>query len=233
MAKPHCSINFRPPEPQKRPSEDLQGLYRSVSESAIMLISLSHQFVFVANLKSASSSIERALAPFAEFRATRTNWGKHDDLSTISKKFRWIGRYVPPRDFFVFGVIRDPVDFILSLYNFHTRPGFDGFAHSSKGMSFDKFWRDWCSKSWQAKPQHRRFVDKHGKFQISHVIEMSELTKEFPQICSKLDVKATLPKLNVSPELLSRADLSGEHIRQIEERYAEDYAFIKNRPRAF
>src|SRR5436309_11373731 len=89
-----------------------------------MLISLSHQFIFVANLKSASSSIERALGPDAEFRAIKTNWGKHDDLSTISKKFKWIKRYVPAQDFFIFGVMRDPVDFILSLYNFHTRSTF-------------------------------------------------------------------------------------------------------------
>ena len=197
-----------------------------------MLLSLSHKFLFIANLKSASSSIERALAPYAEFRATRTNWGKHDDLTTISKKFRWIKKYVATGDFFVFGVIRDPVDFILSLYNFHTRPSFEGKKHSSRDLPFDDFWRNWCSRSWQAKPQHRRFIDRAGRFQATHVIEMSELAKEFPQICSKLDVKATLPKLNVSPVLLSRADLTPEQISQIKERYAEDYAFISNRPRA-
>jgi hypothetical protein len=197
-----------------------------------MLISLSHQFLFVANLKSASSSVERALSPFAEFRATRTNWGKHDDLSTISKKFKWIRKYVPLKDIFVFGVMRDPVDFILSLYNFHTRPGFDGKKHSSKGLAFDDFWRDWCTRSWQAKPQHLRFVDKHGQLKMSHIIDMSELASEFPQICSKLGVTATLPKLNVSPVLLSRADLSPEQISKIQDRYADDYAFIKDRPRA-
>ena len=197
-----------------------------------MLISLSHKFLFVANLKSASSSIERALSPFSEFRATRTKWGKHDDLSTISTKFHWIRKYVPRDELFVFGVIRDPVDFVLSLYNFHTRPGFDGQRHSSKGMDFEEFWRVWCERSWQARPQYRRFIDEHGQFQISHLIEMSQLAAEFPEICSKLGVNATLKKLNVSPVLLSRADLSPELIAQIEHRYADDYEFIKNRPRA-
>src|SRR2546423_8803536 len=112
------------------------GLYKSLRRRR-MLLSLSHKFIFVANLKSASSSIERALAQYAEFRATKTNWGKHDDLSTISRKFGWIRKYVPREEFFVFGVIRDPVDFILSLYNFHSRSAFDGKKHSSKGITFD------------------------------------------------------------------------------------------------
>jgi hypothetical protein len=197
-----------------------------------MLLSLSRKFIFVANLKSASSSIEGALAPYAEFKVTKTQWGKHDDLSTISKKFKWIKKYVPSQDFFIFGVIRDPVDFILSLYNFHTSPGFDGKRHSSKGVAFDDFWHGWCTKSWQAKPQHRRFIDRHGQFQISHIIELSALASEFPQICAKLGVKAVLPKTNVSPAVLSRAELSSEQISQIKERYADDYAFIRDRPRA-
>ncbi len=197
-----------------------------------MLISLSHKFIFVANLKSASSSIERALAPSAEFRATKTNWGKHDDLSTISKKFKWVKKYIRPDEFFIFGVIRDPVDFILSLYNFHTHPSFQDKKHYSKGVPFDEFWNGWCRRSWQAKPQHRRFVDRKGSFNISHVIEMSKLEVEFPKICSKLSVKATLPKVNVSPAILSRAQLSPQQISEIKERYAEDYAFIENRPRA-
>jgi len=197
-----------------------------------MLLSLSHKFIFVANLKSASSSIERALAPHAEFRATKTAWGKHDDLSTISRKFRWVKKYVPLDDFFVFGVMRDPVDFILSLYNFHTRPGFDGKRHSSKGMTFDEFWSVWCARSWQAKPQHRRFHDRSNQLQASHIIELSQITAEFPQICTRLGVKATLPQANVSPRILSRSDLTAEQLAEIQARYADDYAFIENRPRA-
>ena len=198
-----------------------------------MLLSLSHKFIFVANLKSASSSIEKALSSHAQFRATKTAWGKHDDLSTISKKFGWVNKIISRDEFFVFGVIRDPVDFVLSLYNFHTGPSFEGKKHSSKGVEFDHFLHHWCVTSWQAKPQYRRFVDRRGRFRISHVIEFSQLETEFPQICSRLGLKATLPHVNVSPELLSRDDLTADQISEIRKRYAEDYSFIENRPRAF
>jgi len=198
-----------------------------------MLISLSHKFIFVANLKSASSSIERALSSHAQFRLTKTGWGKHDDLSTISKKFGWVNKLVSRDEFFVFGVIRDPVDFVLSLYNFHTGPAFEGKKHSSKNVTFDHFLHNWCVTSWQATPQHPRFTDRRGRFRMSHVIEYSQLEAEFPQICSRLGLKATLPRVNVSPERLSRDDLTADQISEIKTRFAEDYAFIENRPRAF
>src|ERR1700742_714787 len=99
-----------------------------------MLLSLSRKFIFVANLKSASSTIEAAIADWAEIRLTQTRFGKHDGLTQISQKFVWAKRYVPYEEFFVFGVIRDPVDFLLSLYNSHNKSAFDGKQHSTKGL---------------------------------------------------------------------------------------------------
>ncbi|MBV9571197.1 MAG: hypothetical protein JO056_08145 [Alphaproteobacteria bacterium] len=195
-----------------------------------MLLSLSRKFIFVANLKSASSSIEQALAPYAEFRVTKTEWGKHDTLTMISKKFPWVKRYVPYSDFFVFGVIREPVDFILSLYNFHTDDDFAGLIQSSKGVPFDEFWRGWCTRSWQTRDQHLRFVDKHENFRMNYLMDFAELKKEFPKICARIGVDAKLGQTNKSATVLSRKDLTPEQIAAIKERYAEDYALLANRP---
>jgi hypothetical protein len=197
-----------------------------------MLVSLSHKFIFVANLKSASSAIERALGQYAEIRVIQTRFGKHDDLSTIGRKFGWIRKYVPSSDLFIFGVMRDPVDFVLSLYNFHTASGFDGKPHSTKDLSFDEFWSGWCTRSWQARPQHFRFTDNQGILKISHVVDFAQLGLEFQRICQNLGLKATLPTINVSPMVLSRHDLSDQQIDNIKMRYADDYAFLANRPRA-
>ncbi|HKO18628.1 MAG TPA: hypothetical protein VJU82_07060 [Acidobacteriaceae bacterium] len=197
-----------------------------------MLLSLTHRFIFVANLKSASSAIERALGPHAEFRVSQTKFGKHDDLSTISRKFAFTKRYVKPSEFFVFGVVREPVDFVLSLYNFHTLESFSGKAHSSKGVPFEEFWNGWCSRSWQARSQHPRFIDKRGRLRVSHIIDFAQLASEFPKICERIGVTAKLPKANVSPPILKRSDLSPQQIEDIKQRYADDYEFLKNRPYA-
>jgi hypothetical protein len=197
-----------------------------------MLLSLSHRFIFVANLKSASSSIERALGPHAEFRVSQTKFGKHDDLSTISRKFAWTKKYVKPEQFFVFGVVRDPVDFVLSLYNFHTLESFSGKAHFSKGVPFEEFWTGWCAKSWQARAQHPRFTDKRRRFRTTHIIDFAQLEVEFPKICARIGVTAKLPKANVSPQIMTRLDLSRKQTDEIARRYADDYLFLKNRPYA-
>jgi hypothetical protein len=197
-----------------------------------MLLSLNRKFIFVANLKSASSAIEAALAPKADIRFTQTQFGKHDPLSAISQKYAWVKKYVPYDEFYVFAVIRDPVDYLLSLYNSHHKDEFDGRIHSTKNMSFDEFLDVWCGRSWQSKPQHLRFVDNHGRFKMSHLILYDDLADEFGQICVKLKLGwIELPQRNASPAMLSRADLTKAQVELIKSRHAEDYEWIRNRPR--
>jgi hypothetical protein len=197
-----------------------------------MLLSLTHKFLFVANLKTASTSIEAALTNFAEVRIRQTEFGKHDTLSEISEKIPWVRRYVPFKEFFVFGVIRDPVDYLLSLYNAHSKENLRGSAMPTRGMDFETFLDVWCKDNPQAAPQHRRFVDRHGRFQMNHLIDYDSLSKEFVEICARLELgEVRLKHLNLSPETLNRTNLTDAQIARIERDYAEDYALIRNRPR--
>ena len=197
-----------------------------------MLLSLSHKFIFVANLKSASTAIEAALGPKAEIKVSATKFGKHDGLSAISNKFAWIKRYVPYEEFFVFGVIRDPVDYLLSLYNSHQKPAFDGKQQSTKDMSFDEFLGPWCERSWQARPQRKRFEDEHGRLRVSYLIDLAALAEEFPRVCARLELgPVDLGHKNESPEVLKRNDLTTAQIERVKVIYRADYEYIRDRPR--
>jgi len=197
-----------------------------------MLLSLSHKFIFVANLKSASTAIEAAIGDKAEIKVSATKFGKHDGLSAISDKFAWIKRYVPYEEFFVFGVIRDPVDFLLSLYNSHQKPAFDGKRPSTKDMSFDEFLGSWCERSWQARPQRKRFEDENGRLRVSYLIDLATLAEEFPRVCARLKLgPVDLGHKNESPEVLRREDLSAAQIERVKEVYSDDYEYFSNRPR--
>lgn len=199
-----------------------------------MLLSLAHKFLFVANVKSASSSIERALRSKAEIAITETRFGKHADLSVISRRFPWVRQYVPYADVFVFGVLREPVDWILSLYNSHTKSDFDGLPYSTKGVSFEHFLRDGVEKRWQMRQQHLKFTDEAGRFQLSHLLDFATLEGEFPRLTERLGLGAIqLARANPSPEILTRKDLRKEDVGFIEEWYAADYRLLENRPRAF
>ncbi len=198
-----------------------------------MLLSLSRKFIFVANVKSASTSIEAALAEFAEVRVRKTEFGKHNGLSAISSDYPWVRRYVPFEEFFVFGVMRDPVDHLLSLYNAHSREDLKGSAMPTRGMPFDKFMDVWRKDNWQPEPQHWRFHDKHGRFKMSHIIDYDRLTAEFNAVCAHLGLgELRLKHLNTSPETLKRSDLTAAQTARIEREYAKDYEVLRDRPRA-
>ncbi|MBV9993088.1 MAG: hypothetical protein JOZ72_17565 [Alphaproteobacteria bacterium] len=197
-----------------------------------MLLSLNRKFIFVANLKTASSTIEAALGPKADVRFSQTKFGKHDSLTQISHKYAWVKKYVPYEELYIFGVVRDPVDYLLSLYNSHQKDEFEGKIHSTKGSSFDDFLDVWCGRSWQAKPQHLRFTDEHKRLKMSHLILLTDLADEFQQICTRLGLGwIELGRKNPSPEVLTRRDLTQAQIDLVKSRYAEDYAFIERRPR--
>jgi hypothetical protein len=198
-----------------------------------VLLSLSHKFLFIANVKTASSSIESALAPRAEIAIRKTEFGKHENLSAISKKFVWVKKHVPYKDFFVFGVVRDPIDWLLSLYNSHNKDVFDGKPHSTKGVPFGNYIREGASMRWQMRPQHHRFSDIHERFRVSHIFDYANLEAEFPKLCAHLGVEGLkLPKVNVSPPVLARDSVSEEDVAFIRDKYAEDYEFMANRPTA-
>lgn len=198
-----------------------------------MLLSLSNKFLFVANLKTASSSIERALAAKSEIAISKTQFGKHDRLSIISRKYDWVRKYVPYEDFFVFGVIREPVDWLISLYNSHQKSAFDGKGHSTKGVTFSEFLNGGARLRPQMSFQHLKFSDDHGRFRVNHLIDYAKLEKEFPQICEKLGLgMISLPDINRSPQVVTRDQLSEADIRKIEADYAVDYELLRNRPYA-
>jgi hypothetical protein len=195
-------------------------------------MSLSQKFIFVANLKTASTAIEAAIGDKAEIKIAATRFGKHDGLSAISQKFSWIKRYVPYEEFIVFGVMREPVDYLLSLYNSHQKSAFDGKQQSTKDMAFDNFLENWCARSWQAKPQHLRFTDEHGRLRMSYIIDLAHLSAEFPEICIRLGLgPVDLARKNSSPEVLRRQDLTSAQIARVKATYGDDYEFLRNRSR--
>jgi hypothetical protein len=87
-----------------------------------MLISLSKEFIFLANLKSASTAIEAALSPYAQVVLTDTRFGKHQLFSEVETRFQWMLNIIDPQRLLVFGVLRDPAELLISLYNSHRDP---------------------------------------------------------------------------------------------------------------
>jgi hypothetical protein len=195
-----------------------------------MLLSLNRKFLFIANLKTASTSIERVLAPFCELRLTQANHGKHQSFVEIAERFRWLLGCTHVEDLFIFGIIRDPVDYVLSLYNSHKRDQFKTNAKLYTGdMNFEQFIAQWVPKNAdQLKNQHLRFVSAEGRLVTNLLISFDKLEAGLEIVANKVGAPdlLTLPKANASPSGMTRNDLTKEQIDWIESRFRRDREFI-------
>lgn len=196
----------------------------ALEPTARMLISLSRRFVFVANVKTASTSIEAALRPHAEIAISETRFGKHSGLAEIQDRFGFIFRKQPLESFFTFAVVREPLDMLVSVYSSHHKPEFKGERHYTGDLSFDEFLEAFRKRqSWQLVPQAQRLRDKTGQIRMDYVIDFDRLDTQFAEVVALLGLPPTpLPTHNESPDVLSPAEVPEPTQAAIAEHYKRD-----------
>jgi len=197
-----------------------------------MLISIRKRFLFIAGLKTASTAIEAALAPHCEINLQAPPQIKHMTLVEAEERFAWLSQILPGLRLFRFGVIRDPVDYVVSIYNSHRKEAFRGRPAYSGNLTFDEFWRSWPGQhqfAWLFEPQVRRFQGKDGRLGLDYLIDYARLDEEWRGLCVRLGVPvAPLRRLNESPEGFDARDVPMPIVAAIYERFAEDTAALRN-----
>jgi hypothetical protein len=195
-----------------------------------MVIGLSRKYIFIANLKSASTAIEVALRPLAEIIFMEPMDLKHLSFAEIQDKFSWIFNIVPRQDFLIFAVMRDPVDFMISLYNSHTKEYFRDFPNLYTGeMDFDEFLSTWCPIFWdQTAPQYNRLLDRNGDIAANFIISYDRLSEGLQYVASIIGAPVLCPlaPVNVSPHPISRNDLSRRQLTWISQHFDDDRRFM-------
>src|SRR5215472_15851737 len=194
-----------------------------------MLISFSRKFVFIANLKTASTSIETVLRPLAEICLVESQLGKHMPFQAIEQRFGWSLDRFGRENFLIFGVIRDPVDYLLSLYNSHATQKFkDDTILYTGNMDFDQFLTEWTERNAdQIRPEFQRFLTRDGEIGANYIISYANLAQGLSHVGSIINVPG-LPKLgqkNVSERRLQARDLSETHRKWISQRFTRDTQF--------
>lgn len=185
-----------------------------------MIISERYGFLFVANLRTASSSIHHALQPLADVALDQPASGKHLHLREVYERFG-AARVVP---LYKWAVIRDPVAYLWSLYNFHKDAGFDGRSISTNHRSFEEF----ClgdTHRWMRVPQSSRFADPDGAFGLDLLITYEHVREGFSYLKFRLGLpNLLLPLLN--PSQTSPPAVSPELSARIRADYRADYDCI-------
>jgi hypothetical protein len=117
-----------------------------------MIISLSHGFIFAAMPKTASSAFQLLLATQGDLVLGRTERGKHLRPDQIQEEYcEFFSKVIPYEDFVSFGVVRQPVNWLLSWYNFRARSDLADASHPNHrnytgNMSFSEFIEEFSSR---------------------------------------------------------------------------------------
>jgi len=180
-----------------------------------MLISYSHNFLFVHVPKTAGTSIVRCLRPYAHdssgFLVNRMleQFGIHVNLMPGPHQWRrfrphhsaaTIRRHLPRRVYdqmFKFAFVRNPWDWFVSYYHFHLQcPQHHRHEHVRRLGSFAEFVR------WQAARQRRSQVefvtDRRGRLLVDFLGRYETLRDDFQTVCRQVGLDCELPWHNRS-----------------------------------
>jgi hypothetical protein len=199
-----------------------------------MLIGLEKRFVFIANSKAASTSVEKVLAPFSEIIVAGTPRRKHMSLrdAYVAYDFLFSQPAYRPDSFFKFGILRDPIEWVHSWFRY--RKGNKVDSPLPETMAFAEFWarNDWTKfvAPGRKRLQSDFFTDADGKVIADFIIPYDDLDAQFARVCDRLGVKRPLPRENVS-RLQPDDEPVPEALRQeMLDFYAEDYALLGRLP---
>ena len=140
--------------------------------------------------------------------------------------------HIPPKynskinfkNFITFTVVRDPVDRIISEYNWRMKensPGINKFIDKSltKPLNF--------SNDCHLIPQSEYLTDYYGN-KIENILRFTHLESDLKKFCGKYNLSVNIPhnKINKSTPKATIKDISSFNLNQIKKYYDSDYEIL-------
>ncbi|MGV8093304.1 MAG: sulfotransferase family 2 domain-containing protein [Mangrovibacterium sp.] len=192
-------------------------LYRSVIGKPVISSSVNHQkkFIFVHNPKVAGTSLRRLL-------------GLKGDISHLTP-----GLLVPKKlweEYFVIVAVREPVERLISSYNYHTSEKYDGFYLKQypdiKSWTIEKYFDIFSEEPFGVIPQVNYLTHPLSDKRSDFIIRYETLDQDVKRLMNKLDIKnKELPKLNDSGNRIDRRKFVSDKklLNKLINFYRQDY----------
>jgi len=161
-----------------------------------MIVSPSHNFVFVHVPRTGGISIGGALAPFADKPGDPTIQ-THDTLAAL------LARHPQAAGYFRFGFVRNPWERLVSFYA-HARRYLASSVPEMQSLDFPCMVRaldrdePWTRRIFAFRPQRDFFCDETGERVADFVGRFERLEQDFRTVCRRIGVSAALPLRNTS-----------------------------------
>ena len=191
-----------------------------------MIISDSHNFVFVATTKTGSTSIEKHLNPYKskhEITHLDDPYNKHCPLKIIYNKFPFI------EDYFKFAIARNPFDWVVSWY-FYRKTRLN--ENCTEDISFKEWLVDENSSAYNIQGigltlSQYDIISCNKNIKIDFVGKFENLQEDFNTICDKIGIpKQQLPCKNKSKHKHYTEYYDDETREIVAEKYAKDIEYF-------
>ncbi len=197
-----------------------------------MLISDSHEFIFVHNYKVAGSSIKNALRPYAQTAFERLGWVQRQLARLRLRSTPHYPAHLTAREirsdhpdewrrYFTFGLVRNPWAWQVSLYFFMLETE-DHHQHAliSSMNGFDEYihWRVNEDKHLQSE----FFCDSEGNVVVDYIGRLESIREDFQTICEQIRVETSLPHKNSSSHRDYQTYYTDDTRQLVQEHFEED-----------
>lgn len=205
-----------------------------------MLMSLSQRYIFLAHGKAASTSFETTFGNDCEIASGNNRSagrhpvtggsGKHVNYQSFLENFDgFFNRFLPIEHYFVFGIMREPMRRLHSLYRFWTRPeereenrlpGVENFGQFIDHIVNNKL----IGERHRVPSQYSFFMDKDERISINYLVRMEEMWDSLEKMreISGLDfTKVASTVRNATKPSAKPVDPGIQ--RMVEEYFAQDY----------
>ncbi len=193
-----------------------------------MLVFWRQRLVFLATPKTASTSIEEALAPIAAIVIQRPPQLKHTNAQRFHRLLLPFLQTSTEKDFALTALMREPRDWLNSWYRYRQRP--DEVAEkSTRHVSFDDFVQAYCQEK---QPEFAKvgaqamFLAPPNKPAVDHVFRYENMGDFLHFLEDRLNTKIDLPKLNISPK--GDDHLSAATLALLHETHARDFEIYES-----
>lgn len=160
-----------------------------------MIISYSHQFIFVQVPKTAGGSIRNFLKDYDDSYKMDSLAGKHHMNALLIKNHLGEDIY---KQFFSFSFVRNSWDWLVSLYHYILgQPSHPCYGDVKKLPNFDAF-IDYEIAAKEVR-QANFITDENGNLMVDFVGRFETLNQDMNHLCQKLNIKAgSFPHRNKS-----------------------------------
>ncbi len=211
------------------------------------VVSHSHEFIFIHNIKVAGNSVRDALKECAEtsyFSSIILSLWRWIDINQLNEthffpdrwkvfpkhlKARDLKRMLSPRvydNFFKFIFVRNPWDWQVSLYHYILEHPLHPQHEMFKSMKDFEEYIQWRVNHNKVRCQKDCVTDEDGNLIVDFVGKYEELAEDFQHVCMLLGVEARLPHLNRSAHRNYKTYYSDKMIEITTAGFQEDIEFF-------